>query len=424
MSAFSTFLFSALIIREEGPATFANIMLIAAVTQMLPFADLGIGAAVVNAFARSDEEVSPGKTLWTCIRICSAPASLVCVIAWVIYALGLWPHLLGDQFFSGGETGVAVSLTLTIFALSLPLGLGVRVLTGLQKNHVAVAIAATASPITLACAYVYLKTSLPPVFLAALPALGVLAASALTFVLAVRAWRKEQHQGLGRSMSVRSILAMGLPMALINIGIPLLFQSHRLIISHRLDDHALAQFTIMMQLYAPAAAFIGVAGTALWPVFSRGRTSADRGAQLFRDVLKVFIVGSALLAVGFSALSPLVVRLISDGSVQVAPATTWSFALLLAIQTVQTVPAMYLTDAKGLAYQARTMLMAATVSFAISLFLTPLVGVFVAPLSIAIALLLFQCLPAMRRTQRFMREQPATHQASTVNLPSKGLSAT
>src|SRR5437899_177174 len=95
---------SKLILSHFGTAAYAQYGLLTSFPGLLPFADLGIAAVVINRVAeskdvRTDEVVR--NTLTTAFRILLVSGSLIGLTGVVISLLGLWPALLGSGLLPG-----------------------------------------------------------------------------------------------------------------------------------------------------------------------------------------------------------------------------------------------------------------------------------------------------------------------------------
>ena len=138
---------SRLILGNFGVDAYAQYGLLNGLRMLLPFADLGMGAVVLNAISESknpkdDERVL--ASLATTFRLLIITGLLIAVGSVALMLLGLWPAILGNGLMAGGE--FIATLCLVVFALSLPLGLGSRILIGSGKNTWQIVILGLVSP--------------------------------------------------------------------------------------------------------------------------------------------------------------------------------------------------------------------------------------------------------------------------------------
>ena len=142
-----------LIIENFGRATYAQYGLLVGIGSMLPFADLGMSAAVMNAVGSSDRpsrDEHVRRTLITSIRVLICSASVILLVDLAITISGSWPTLMGGSLIPG--TGpIAAAGVLAVVAITLPVAFGQQVLTGMGKNHITIAILGLQTPIMLVC---------------------------------------------------------------------------------------------------------------------------------------------------------------------------------------------------------------------------------------------------------------------------------
>src|SRR5438128_196857 len=98
MTGICSLALSRLVTDAVGIRLFGEVMLIATLSQLLMFADLGTGAAVATARARLDEDPATAdefrRTVLTGLRTLLASAGLITISAVGIGLSGSWPALL------------------------------------------------------------------------------------------------------------------------------------------------------------------------------------------------------------------------------------------------------------------------------------------------------------------------------------------
>ena len=97
---------SRLIIKHFGTDAYAQYGLLASFPTLLPFADLGIAAVVINAVAGPRTRAptdGDARTIITAFRILIVAGSIMIGVAALISLLGLWPVLLGEGLTAGGS---------------------------------------------------------------------------------------------------------------------------------------------------------------------------------------------------------------------------------------------------------------------------------------------------------------------------------
>ena len=115
------------------------------------------------------------------------------------------------------------------------------------------------------------------------------------------------------------------------------------------------------------------AGVALWPIFARARSSDEPPPSPL--VLSAAFGGIACAAALVLALaSPLLAELAAGGRIDLPVGLVVVFALLMVLQAVKYPLGMYMTDAPGLRYQAKMILLMLPVNLGVSLLLAPRYG--------------------------------------------------
>lgn len=358
VSAVLGILVTRLVIDNYGTAAFAQYGLLVGIGTLLPFADLGMAAAVVNAVAvsqdvRRDDRLR--RVIVTATRVLLGSAAVLTLVALGITILGLWPVLLGEGLVPGSGALVAMACVILI-ALGLPVGIGQRVLAGLGKNHVAILVLGFQTPLVLATLLLLLHLDLPGgTVIAAVPFAVTLALSAVCTVLAARQLRPTLGRALREVPRIRlvpgvRVFDVAWPMLVQMVALPLAMQSDRLVLSHVAGPGALAEYNLAAQMFTPIWAVVNAAGFTLWPVFARARAQGRTATPM---PMAAAFGGLAIVMVTVVALaSPWLADLASGGAITLGPALVVAFAVLMVMQAVKYPLGMYLTDVRGLRYQA------------------------------------------------------------------------
>ena len=129
---------TAIIVRETGEAVFGLVSLVATITLLFPFADLGIGATVLSASAQLNgpsRDPDAPNIVRRAYHVLFAVAGALVVVALCVMALDGWGALIG--FSSGADDRWAITVAACVFALTIPAGLGGRILVGIDRNPLA-----------------------------------------------------------------------------------------------------------------------------------------------------------------------------------------------------------------------------------------------------------------------------------------------
>lgn len=400
VSAVAGLISTSILIDAVGPVQYGYIALIGTIFLLLPFADLGVGARVVNAFAAEskDDAIS---VLLACVRVLLIVAASLVTAATLLSLSPAATSLLGVP--DSRDSRVAFLVCITIFALSLPLGLGQRVLLGLGKNSLVVAVS-VAGPVatTIAC-WLLTAVHLDSLLLSLVFPLGLAVSSLVTSILAIRIaglrWGRlitELFSSRRRAVPV-NIAATAAPMFVISIGLPIALQSDRLVIAHQATPSELAAYSIAAQIYAPLWAIASTTGMPLWPMFAKFRTKPLQARRLWCNAQLGFLalsvgVGAILLLAG-----PVLAGVVGDGEVDTPALLYLAFALLLIAQSTHLPNGMLLTDDSGLRFQAICVVAMVVANIALSIVLTPTLGSAGPVIASVIAVLALQSLPAFGR---------------------------
>ena len=337
--------------------------LVISIPLLLPFADLGLGGSITEVV--SSRTTSSRKAVTRALKkavLLLVTAGLVIVAGSVVFFVtGLWPYILG---VAGIQASVAASFVVAIFGISVPFAVGYRILLGLQMNRIVV-LAQSVSGILGAALVLALAGRMPLPAVIALPSIAGMAMSVGVTVYAYRCLKSDGETGsrIGKAEKVISLRTLAGPMLIIAISIPVVFQAHRIVLSHIGDTRALAAYTTAVQLYLPANALLITAGQSLWPRFSAMRESGsglptravERAMAAF---VGVAFVGSAALLV----LGPSVSKWITAGSASAEHVLFLWFGILLVINALNYPVAMSMMGSRAVKFQSYCIATAALVS--------------------------------------------------------------
>ncbi len=397
ISALLGILTTRLVIDTYGQAAYAQYALLVTIGSLIPFADLGIGAAVMNIIGestdpRADERVE--RVLLTSLRVTCASSFVLVAVAAAITATGTWSAVLGDGL--SGRSGPLVALIcVVLFSITLPLGLGERVLIALGRNHISIVVLGLQSPLVLGVLVLAIRLRAPNgSFVAVLPyAALVLLAFTLTVMAARRvrpalgrAWRSV---GSVRSVRGGRILDTAWPMLIYMVALPLAMQTDRLVLSHVSDLRNLAEYSLAAQMFVPIYAVTNAAGVILWPLFARARATGERAVSPIR-VGWLFAGIAAALCAMISLLSPWLSSLASGGQIRLSIGLVLAFSLLMTLQALKYPIGMYMTDSRGLRFQAFAVVLMLPVNLGLSVALGRALGAVGPVLGSAVGVLLFQ----------------------------------
>jgi O-antigen/teichoic acid export membrane protein len=363
-----------LIISHFGEASYAQYALLVGIGALIPFADLGISAAIVNVVAQSDDPRHDPKvrqTLTTCFRVLAGSTSTVLLITAIITFSGAWPSLLGAGLLphSGPK---AAGLCLAIVGVTLTVGFGQQVLAGLGKNHVSIALLGLQTPVVL------LTLLLAIQFHFAIGSYVAVTAYAATFVIAAVAARfagRQLSPAIGAALKdvpkIKAVPGGGVfntawPMLIQMIALPIAMQTDRLLLSHVSTLKQLSSYSLASQMFTPVWAVVTSAGIALWPIFAKARKNGEQKSTSPIPVALGFCSVAAVACLVIGLASPWLARKASDGEIHLSVPLVLTFSVFMIIQAAKFPLGMYMTDAKGLRFQAFMILILLPVNLGIS----------------------------------------------------------
>ncbi|MFJ6355778.1 MATE family efflux transporter [Pseudarthrobacter oxydans] len=405
-TAVATILTTYLLVRELGLESYGYIVLVGALFQLIPFADLGLGAAVVNASSKRLEsrELSARAlaTAGATFRVLALSALVIVAAVFLVGNLEAWPSLLGLPDSLATSASWAIGIVILPFALSLPFGIGQRILIGEGRNHIVGYIGILGPLTATATTYVLLKLGVDPLVLGIATPTGILIVSLVCFVLALKTsgWRMRDLLRVRKGRSKPKLWNSALPMMVISITVPLALQSDRLILSHLSQTIELSEYSIAAQMYVPCFSIISMAAVALWPIFSR---SGAASLSLWSKAFSSLTGAGGVLAVIFIFLVGPVSKLVTEGRLAVHMDLALAFGTLLVVMACHQASAVLLTSPSHLAFQAGCSTAMLLVNLGLSLLMAPALGASGVVWASAIAVFITQLVPCIYKAQKFMR---------------------
>ncbi|WP_205709702.1 hypothetical protein, partial [Kineococcus siccus] len=395
-----------LVLDHFGVAAYAQYGLLVSLASLLPFADLGMGAAVINSVAASRspaDDADVRRTLVGVFRVIAASGCVIIAAGAVLTATGAWRAVLGEGLLPGSGPAAAM-LCLVVFVLTLPLAVGQRMLTALGRNHVRILLQGLASPLFATTVVVLvLLGAQGGGYLAVFSYAGAAVIAALGSAVAFRSLRGllgRVLRDLPRLRSVRGapVLAVAGPWLVISLALTFAMHTDRLLLSHLSSSTELAEYSLGWSLFSLLSQTISAAGVALWPGFARARR-AGHVRSPFRMAAAFFGAG-AVTATTLALLLPVVVPLVSGGAIGVDAWLTWALVALVTVQAANYPLGMYMTDGAGLRFQVPFVLTLLPLNLGVSWWLTTVLGAGGPVLGSALAVALCQLLPGIFYVRR------------------------
>ncbi|WP_307861520.1 polysaccharide biosynthesis protein [Cellulomonas wangleii] len=410
------------VIEHFGVAAYAQYGLLNGLRNLLPFADLGIGAVVLNAVAHADDPArarSVHRVLTTAFRLLTVSGLVVAALCVVVQVGGWWPLLLGDGLTPGGD--VVATLCLALFGLSLPLGVGSRILVGLRRTAAQTVLQGLVSPLFLAgvLALTLLGRAAGDwVALVSYAAASVV--SAIVLAVAARIVAPQVGRALRDVPRVRAVpgvavAATAVPMLVQSVAMPVAMQTDRLFLSHLASTDALAQYVFAGQMFGLVMQVVLSAGLSLWPHFARARAQDDVVAP-FR--LSVAFGVAAVLALGVLVLAlPALEALVTDGALHLGAGVVLGWCGFVLVQAVLYPVGMYMTDEAGLRFQVVPVLSMCVSNVLLTWWLVGRLGAAGPVLASALAVLVCQLVPGVRYVRRDLARRASQGPSGVWSVP-------
>ncbi len=404
---------SRLIIQTFGTEVYAQYGLLTAFPALLPFADLGIAAVVINAVAASDSVRTDDyvrRAIVTAFRILLVSGGIIVAVALTITLVGLWPTLLGDALLADGGS-IAAFACLATFGLVLPLTVGQRILVGLRRTTAQVASQSVVAPFIFVSVLLIVVLAVPAgSYLAVLSYVAAALVSIIGLGMAARAISPQLGRVLREIPHPRrypGVPAIGLawPMLVQMIALPIAMQSSRVQLSHLSTVDELAQYNLAAQLFGIVLQTIAAAGIALWPIYAKARAAASIQSP-FAPTLW-FLGGGLALGIVLAALSPWVAGFVSDGAIALDPWLLGGFVVFVGLQAAKYPIGMYMTDRRGLVFQVVPVVAMVPIALGLSWVLILQIGAGGAVIGTAVAVLTCQVIPNLWYVARDLRQRRA-----------------
>jgi O-antigen/teichoic acid export membrane protein len=400
---------TAIIVRETGAAVFGLVSLVATITLLFPFADLGIGATVLSASAHlsgPSRDPDAANVVRRAYQVLFAVAGVLVLVALCIMALDGWAALVG--FSSGPDDRWAITVAACVFALTIPAGLGVRILIGIDRNPLATLVLMSCPAFALGVTLVLYVIGAGGIWYAVSALGGLLIGQAIGTVLALRLC------GLGWSAFARvtrprtgpALLAGSLWLFVVGVGLPVGLQTGRILLAHLSTPVQLSSYALMAQIYGVCWSVLSTAGLAYWPVFVKRRAATEETVRMWWRLTATFAVIAAMATVVMVVLGPWAAKVLSGGRIDVSAWLALAFGALLVGQAVHLSANVLLTRPNEARWQAQWTVAMAAISIGLGCAAATRYGAVGVVYASALAILAAQVVPDLAWVPRLVRRRP------------------
>lgn len=400
----ATLLASHLVIKHYGLHAFDTYALIVSLMALIPLNNLGVGASITQAVAaHGPEDDRSLRAALTASRVLTVSALSLGVISTVLGLLDLWPTLLGDQAGANAFTAAAI----IIYAFSFVPGLAQSVLLAAGRNHVSLIAISFQAPLALLTIWLLVVSGADGDWVVLAPALAVLGVNLATLLLSERLvnfpWgqilRKVPFRRRHPGARIRNLSG---PMLVTSLCVPIAFTSDRIVLSHVSTAEAVANYSVVLQIFSPVMGLIVAVAQPLWPMFTRARSQGERGPQL-KLVFGAFVLGTVLVCTALVLISDRLGEIIGADAINLGYFLPTMMALVMVVLAVAYPLSMSMVDPVGARFAAVCAVLTVPANISASIWLA---GEYGAPgplISLFVVSLVVQVIPSLifvRRRER------------------------
>lgn len=399
---------TAIIVRQTGAEVFGLVSVVATITLLFPFADLGIGATVLSASAQltgPNRDPDAANVVRRAYHVLFAVAGAVVVIALCVMALDGWTTLVG--FSSGPQDRWAITVCACVFALTIPAGLGMRILVGIDRLPLAILLLMSCSAFSLAVTLALYWLGAGGIWYAASALTGLLIGQIVGTVIALRlsALGWSAFSRVVRPPGGARLLAGSMWLFVVGIGSPVGLQTGRVMLAHLSTPLELSQYALMAQIYGVCWSALSTAGYAYWPVFVKRRAATDATVRMWWQLNAAFTGLAVIALIAFVPLAPWASRILSGGRIEVSAALALAFGALLVGQSAHLPSNVLLTRPNEARWQGLWALVMAAASIGAGAAVAPGFGAVGVVYAAVLAILVAQVLPDMLWVPRLVRRR-------------------
>ena len=381
--------------------------IIIAIPLVVPFADLGLGGAIVEMVA-SRQQIAPNvfrRKLNKAYGLLSVVAVTLITLSFALYIFESWPYILG---LTNEHSNLACFLAVAIFAVCIPASLGYRTLLGLQRNWIVVILQSSAGILGSIAVIIVCALDLPLWVAVCTPQAFVALLSIAAVLISRKALNADVDNVVPQSTASYGLRALAVSNLMIGVSLPIAYQAGRIVLAHRSDVVELATYTAAFALYAPMNSLLTAAGQTLWPRFTRLR--AQSSGDLTDAITKMIILFTmaAVIPAGLLVLlGPILSSWITGGENSGSYLLFVIFAILLIANAFNFPMGMSLMGPSSVGFQAKCFAVMAAMTVVLTFVLAPRIGAIAAALAPAIGLAACVMVPSFLRIFVFTNTGPS-----------------
>ena len=400
---------TAIVVRETGEAVFGLVSLVATITLLFPFADLGIGATVLSASAMlvgGNRDQNAVDVIRRGYSVLFGVAGVLIAVAVCIMALDGWSAVVG--FSSGPDDRWAITVAACVFALTIPAGLGARILVGIDRNPLATLVLMSCPAFGLGLTGLLYVIDASGIWYAVSSLGGLLIGQTIGTVLALRlsglGWSAFDRVSPSRTGS--RLLAGSMWLFLVGVGLPIGSQTGRVLLAHLSTPAELSRFALMAQIYAIGWQVLSTAALAYWPIFIKRREATEVTVRMWWRLTGTFGAVAAIAALCLVPFGPWAATVLSGGQIDVSAWLALAFGAVLVGQALHLPALVLLTRPNEARWQALWALAMAVISIGLGCVAAVRFGAVGVVYASALAIFAAQVLPDLLWVPRLVRRRP------------------
>lgn len=332
-----------------GADRFGAWMLLASLTTMLSFMDLGVGNALTNRTANAAAKDDPGLLrttisggLLTLLGLGAGAALLLAATSAVLP----WQFLLtnGDPELAEEARSAALVLSL-FFGLALFSGGVQKVFLGIQRSFEAHIAMAVASAVSLVLLYLAARQQAGITTLLAVTAASqAIAAVGLMALLMSRGLFRWRGALASAQQEWRQLLRVGGLFLLLQVGTMVGWGADNLIVSATLGSAEVAVYAVVQRLFMFATMPAAMLNQPLWGAYADAHARGDRPfiARTLRRSLLFTALGTGTLAATLVFFSDTVIASWTGDTLSAPGSFVVVFALWALVESLATAASMYM----------------------------------------------------------------------------------
>jgi O-antigen/teichoic acid export membrane protein len=194
------------------------------------------------------------------------------------------------------------------------------------------------------------------------------------------------------------------PLLIVRLTMPIQLQCDRIVLSHYSTSHAVTNYAVCLQLFAPIITLLAAASQPLWPMFTAARSKGEQGPNLGR-ILTLFLLGSIVVSGILVLLADPIGNIVGGKQVHLGSALPFAAGVTTVIESISLPIAMAVMDPRGVRFTAVCALIATPTNVVLSIWLAKTMGAPGPLYATCIAAGLLQGLPVFWYYQRRNRAE-------------------